>query len=215
MEKPVRSYVIRQGDHLEALAVKLHFDADAVWKDPKNADMRKLRKSPAILCPGDILYLPDPKIESLPVTLGATNSYTAKIPTVPLKIAMKGSDGKPLVGQKYVIEGLGAPIEGTTDGSGLVSEQIPATTPSCRLVFKDAKLSYVINVGHLDPVTEDSGVRQRLEHLGFLGSPLDRMHSRPPSLERAIRAYQSARGLQPTGTLDDKTRDALEKEHGV
>ena len=96
-----------------------------------------------------------------------------------------------------------------------MSEQIPATTPTCRIVFKDAKLTYVVNVGHLDPATEDSGVRQRLTHLGFLGSPLDRSHSRPPSLERGIRAYQRARGLAPTGALDDKTRDALEKEHGI
>jgi hypothetical protein len=211
----MRTYVVRQGDHLEALAVRLAFDAKAVWNDPKNAELKKLRKDPAILCPGDVLYLPEPTRESSPVQSGGSNSYKAKIPMVPIHFVIKGPDNKPMAGEKYVVEGAGAPIEGTTDGSGAVSVQVPAITPSCRVVLTDKQASYVLKIGHLDPIDEESGVRQRLEHLGFMSSPFERWRRRPLSLEKGVRDYQNARGLSPTGTIDDATRAALENEHGA
>jgi peptidoglycan hydrolase-like protein with peptidoglycan-binding domain len=146
---------------------------------------------------------------------GGTNTYKAKIPNVPLKVVVKGSDGKPLAGKAFVIEGVGDPIKGTTDGDGMVSAEVPATTPSCRIVLEEVNVRYTVLIGHLDPVAEESGVRQRLAHLGFLSSSFDRFRTHPPSLEEGVRAYQRARGLTLTGTVDDPTRDALEKEHGI
>jgi hypothetical protein len=50
----VQPYVIRQGDYLALLAYKFGFDADAVWNDPKNADLRKIRSDPNMLWPTDV-----------------------------------------------------------------------------------------------------------------------------------------------------------------
>jgi Putative peptidoglycan binding domain len=211
----MRPYVVRQGDHLEAIAVQLGFDASTAWNDPKNEALRTLRKDPAILCPGDILYVPDPTPVLSAVKVGGTNTYTARVPMVPLNVAIKDMQGKPLAGKAYVIEGVGDPIEGTTDADGMVKAEVPATTPSCRVVLKDLKVRYTVKVGHLDPITEESGVRHRLINLGFLPSSFDKFRARLPSLERGLRAYQGARGLAQTGIIDDETRDALEKEHGT
>ncbi len=52
-------YVIRQGDTLATLAYRFGFDADVVWNDPKNDDLRKLQSAPNILKPTDILYIPE------------------------------------------------------------------------------------------------------------------------------------------------------------
>jgi hypothetical protein len=41
-EAPLQPYVIKQGDHLALLAYKFGFDADTVWNDPKNAQLRQL-----------------------------------------------------------------------------------------------------------------------------------------------------------------------------
>jgi hypothetical protein len=210
---PLQPLVIRQGDHLDALAARLGFDADAVWNDPKNSDLRKLRKDPAVLCPGDILYVPQPKREFLPVVIGSTNSFTATLLTVPLHVVFRTRDGDPLANEPYVIDGLPTPVEGTTDGDGAVLQQVPVTTEWCRLTLTKTNIVYTVLLGHLDPVTEPSGVKQRLGHLGFYYTWLDRFRSTPPDV--AIRAFQSANGIEPTGKVDKDTATALKSTHGT
>ncbi len=56
----MQPYVIRQGDHLAHLAHKFGFDPQAVWQDGSNDELREARPDPNILCPGDVLYIPDP-----------------------------------------------------------------------------------------------------------------------------------------------------------
>ena len=53
----MQPYVIRQGDYLALLAYKFDFDADTVWGDPANSDLRKLRPNPNLLWPTDVLYI--------------------------------------------------------------------------------------------------------------------------------------------------------------
>jgi hypothetical protein len=76
--------VIRQGDYLAKLADQLGFDADAVWGDDSNAQLRLLRPNPNILFAGDVLYVPDPAkappAQSL--TPGSTNSFVTNAPAM-------------------------------------------------------------------------------------------------------------------------------------
>jgi hypothetical protein len=57
----MQPYVIRQGDYLLKLAYSFGFDAEAVWNDDKNADLRSQRQDPNTLLPGDILSHPSRK----------------------------------------------------------------------------------------------------------------------------------------------------------
>jgi hypothetical protein len=41
----MQPYVIKQGDHLAALAYKFGFDADTAWQDPSNAQLDQTRAS--------------------------------------------------------------------------------------------------------------------------------------------------------------------------
>ena len=75
-------YVIRQGDYLKKLAFTKGFDADEVWNAADNADIKAARPNPDLLCPGDILYVPEPKPEPLPLNVGGESTYTGDIPTV-------------------------------------------------------------------------------------------------------------------------------------
>jgi hypothetical protein len=50
-------YVVRQGDHLAKVAVRMGFDADRVWNSDKNASLRERRPDRNMLCAGDILYV--------------------------------------------------------------------------------------------------------------------------------------------------------------
>ena len=86
----MKPYVVKQGDHLTKLAHKMGFDADTVWNDSKNAELKKARK-PDILKAGDVLWVPDEPKKKLSLTAQSSNAYVAKVPKVPMKIAL--SDG--------------------------------------------------------------------------------------------------------------------------
>ncbi len=55
----MQPHVIKVGDHVALLAYQCGFDADTVWNDPANDALRQLRPDPNVLCPTDILYIPD------------------------------------------------------------------------------------------------------------------------------------------------------------
>jgi peptidoglycan hydrolase-like protein with peptidoglycan-binding domain len=81
------------------------------------------------------------------------------------------------------------------------------------LVGPDGSLARAtMDVGGLDPVEETSGVQKRLVNLGHYRGPVDGEPS--VDLTAAIRAFQSANGLEPTGEPDDATREKLRKVHG-
>ena len=61
----MKPYVVKQGDYLLKLAHGLGFDADTVWNADENADL-KAKRDPNILCPGDLLYVPDSEPKPLP-----------------------------------------------------------------------------------------------------------------------------------------------------
>lgn len=214
MPKPLLPHVIAQGEHLEKLAFAGGFDAKEVWNDPKNEAIRKLRNDPLVLAPGDVVYLPEGKRESLPIQKGATNKYKATVPRVDVHLVLHDEKGDPLANEPYQIEGL-AGEQGTTRTTGedgAVSFQAPVHLREVMLFFPKKHLHLAVAVGDLDPIDERSGVAGRLRNLGFL-----RAGSSPSDEEMAagIRAFQRSRSLPETGALDDGTRDALKSAHGA
>jgi hypothetical protein len=206
-------YIVRPGEYMAKLAHALGFDPDEVWKDPKNAELAKLR-SPNVLHPGDIVYVPKSQKATRPVRAGATNKYVAKIPKVQVNVAFHGDAG-PFAGEPYVIEGLGSPLEGTADADGRVLALVPVHVREIRVVFTKRNVAFPVRVGDMDPVSEPSGVRKRLRHLGYCGAaPGDEGAGRDARDRQALLAFQKARGLQPTGVADETTRQELVKVHG-
>ena len=209
----MQPYVVREGDHLSVIAHKLGFDADAVWNDSKNADLQKLRGSPNILCAGDILYVPDPKKQWVPLTVGALNPFVAPVPTVKLSLGFS-QNGKPLANVKCVVHGLPAPNQFSTDGDGKLALSVPVTLQMVTVEFPDVPMVRRVKIGHLDPVSEPSGVLQRLQNLGYVSPRTGADLTDPAAMAGPVTAFQKARGLAITGKLDDDTRNALRQAHG-
>jgi Putative peptidoglycan binding domain len=69
--------------------------------------------------------------------------------------------------------------------------------------------TYEVTLGGMDPVSEPSGARKRLQNLGFISA-----ESEGESLEAVLKSYQLDRGLEVTGCLDEETQKALLDEHG-
>jgi N-acetylmuramoyl-L-alanine amidase len=213
----MKPYVVRAGDYLSKLAHQLGFDADAVWGDGKNADLKKSRKDPNMLQAGDILFVPDEPRKRLPLQKETENAYVASVPTVTVSVALD-EDGVPLANAKYVIEGLGDDTERTTDGDGHVKFEAPVHVREVVVRFTEKKFSIKVGIGDLDPIDTDSGVRMRLTHLGFYGPKLEGAEQYEAfddaQLAAAVAAFQQAQGMKPTGELDDATKSALVAIHG-
>ncbi|HTB78097.1 MAG TPA: peptidoglycan-binding protein [Polyangiaceae bacterium] len=202
-------YVIRQGDFLTKLAQRLGVDAETVWNDPKNADLKKRRKSFDVLCPGDLIYLPDPKRTWMPLKIGTVNQFTGTVAFVEVQIKL-AQEGAPLANTACHVEGIGDPIDLTTDGAGLVTFKVPVECTTAVIVLDDPPARYAVRLGHMDPEDETSGVRSRLGNLGYL----DDAEAGGDSVASSVQAFQSDSGLETTGVVDDATRKALVDRHG-
>ena len=114
----MQPYVIRQGDYLAKLAHRFGFDADAVWNDPSNADLRELRPNPDILWPTDVLSIPEDSDNPPPqheLVLGTTNTFTSYVPTIPVSLRFTDEG---LRSQAYTILELPELTDRATDGDG-------------------------------------------------------------------------------------------------
>ncbi|APR86241.1 Hypothetical protein A7982_11590 [Minicystis rosea] len=208
----MKPYVVKQGDYLEKVAHALGFNADEVWNDPKNAELKKQR-DPNLLHPGDILYVPDRKMQWLPLKSGTDNLYIAKVPRTTVRLVFKDLD-KPHANEPYVILGMGEPEEGTTDGDGALEIKVPVHIREVQISFPKSRITYPIHIGDMDPVEEASGARKRLRHLGYMWAfSGDEADDREAVDRLAILAFQQDQGLEVTGTLDDTTRAALARVH--
>ncbi len=193
----MQPYVIRQGDHIGRLAYELGFDADAVWNDPANDDLRQIRTDPNILWPTDVLYVPTPaEPESQDLVVGDTNSFVADPPTMDLRLMFSdpGLASKPVtIAELPDLTGL------TIAGDGTLSLTVPVTLDAVTVVFDD-ETSFSCQVAFLDPINTLSGVAGRLQNLGFLSPRAD-----PGAI--AIDVVRSALGvfLASYATDDDGT----------
>ncbi|MFO0618677.1 MAG: type VI secretion system tip protein TssI/VgrG [Polyangiaceae bacterium] len=207
----LQPYVVRQGDYLDKLAFVYGFDADKVWSDGKNSDLKEKRKVPNLLHPGDVVYFPRGPRKGLDLQKGTSNDYTATVPKTKVRIKFVELTNAP-----YVVEGLGAKIEGTTDQEGMAAFEVPVHVREVQVLFPKANLKFPVMIGDMDPVDEASGARKRLQHLGHQGYPAaDASESDVEAADReALLAFQKARGLEQTGELDDATKAAIVREHG-
>jgi Putative peptidoglycan binding domain len=214
-----RPYIVRQGDHLARLAYIHGFDANEVWNHDQNSELREMGRTPEILAPGDILYLPLKPKEGLSFSAGTSNRYRARVPKVKVAVVFKDGD-RVLADEPYEIHGLGT--DGSsgqteakrTDSEGKVELELPVTTREVTIVFPNQNVAYEVRVGDMDPADEQSGLQKRLENLGYL--PRDREGAAEAAyVQGAIAHFQKEHGLATTGSVDEKTSTVLKDEHGL
>jgi type VI secretion system secreted protein VgrG len=211
--------VIAQGDYMTKLAFRYGFDPDAVWNDPKNADLKKKRTDPNMLAPGDVLMVPENKPNWVSASIGSSNGFVATVPRVPVSVKFV-QDGKPLANEPYHLQGLkpkpGDPDPATTDGDGCIHLEVPVTVTSFGVYLDSLSEVHRVRVGHLDPPDEPTGARMRLGLLGVLGRPGGREQVEGPDAEllAALKVFQRTNGLTVTGKLDAATTAKLTESFG-
>jgi hypothetical protein len=228
------SYAVSQGECLDSIAVQNGLTWQQIWTHPENADLKELRKDPFELLPGDKVFIPEKAIKQESGGTEVTHRFRRK--GVPSKFYLQVCVAdEPLAVTPFAAEIDGETIEGVTDENGWVEfpirpdatggelrvgEEVPAP-PSPEdededgLGLEAGEREQIIVIplefGCLDPITEITGVQQRLANVGFLVGEEGMLDE---DTVAAIAEFQSKIKLEPTGELDDTTRDKLKDYYG-
>jgi N-acetylmuramoyl-L-alanine amidase len=69
-----------------------------------------------------------------------------------------------------------------------------------------------VNIGHLDPINQMSGIQGRLNNLGYNSGPVDGI--RGPITTAAVKAFQKKHKLAVDGIPGPITQGKLKEVHG-
>ena len=204
------NYTVKQGDCISSIAYKHGLFWEKVWDHPQNSKLKEKRKDPNILHPGDIVFVPDKEEKQESGATEQRHRFCKK--GVPEKLRITFMAGKePIANEKYVLDIDGDLRSGATDGEGNLEETIPPNARSAKLWLGEEKQGYEIDLGHLDPIDEITGVQARLNNLGFHCGKVDGIKG--PKTTAALKRFQKKHDLKETGEIDEKTRNALKSAH--
>jgi N-acetylmuramoyl-L-alanine amidase len=216
-------YRVQQGDCLSSIAEQWGFvDYNAIYLDSENADFREKRPNPNILFPGDVLFIPERSTKELARPTDHLHSFVLKRDKVYLRVCLQDDLHQPYKDTKYHLRVGARHYDGRTDDNGLVEQRIvPDATDGEITIYNmeddpaDNGYTFTLNLGHLDPVDEPSGVDARLINLGF-GLPSEDEEEgewSPEERSEVLRTFQNRFGLKVTGEADDATRQKLRQLH--
>ncbi len=203
-----RAHEVRQGDCICVIAARSALPWQKIWDAPENDPLREAGRHPNLLLPGDQLHIPeiDGKTES--VATGQAHHIVLAGLMTQVHLTLVGSH-EPLADEPYVIEYFGGSIEGTTDGEGKLTCELPATLARATLKLPARRVLYTLVLGNLDPVDTLSGAHGRLRNLGYVQGDYGEEQT-----HEALRGFRRDQGLDPSSELDDDTIAALGDAHG-
>ena len=199
---------VGSGETTSSLAKKNGFFWRTIWDHPENAELKAKRKDPNVLFEDDDIFIPEKQIKE--VSKGTEAEHTFKLKGEPAKLKLQLlKNGKPRANEEYVLDIDGTLTDGKTDGDGKVEHFIPPDAKSGRLIMKNGKEAYDLQLGYLDPVDLITGVQQRLNNLGYdCGGEMGELGERT---REALRKFQADNQLQETGEPDNATKAKLKE----
>lgn len=201
---------IESGDSVSRLAKLYGFLPQTIWDAPENSELRSRREDMNMLMPGDVLVIPDKRVDPISLTTGRAHRFRLKGTLAHLRMQLYDF-GEPRAGQKFTLTVGKHVVEGTTDGDGILDAQVPVLATSGQLVVGEDQFVIEVMFGHLDPASELSGIQQRLLNLGYT------CHDSPGELgastKRALQEFQFTHGLEVTGEIDEATRARIVELH--
>jgi hypothetical protein len=220
------TYTIQPGDYVAMVAFKHGFRSYlTIYDDGANAAFRAKRRNPDVLLPGDELVIPDPMPRHEPADTGKRHTFYAIPKTkVMLRLIVKDHEFTPLADKRFTLrigrQVIGEAGDKRTGKDGLIEHEIsPSITQAELKVFLDDATpngpSWKLAIGHLNPISEVSGVKGRLNNLGFECGAINEVVDDPTV--KALRAFREAMGIvvapADEGKIDTPTRNRLQKEH--
>jgi hypothetical protein len=205
-------HVAQQGECISSIAASYGFSLQRVWKHPNNSRLRELRKNPYVLCPGDVVYVPDKEMRVEDCDTDNRHKFVRKGVPEMLRLVLLDYDGNPRPNINYQLSIDDSIVSGTSDAQGLIECFISPLAKEAKLNLVDENEEYTLSLGYLDPISEITGVQGRLNNLGFGCGALDGVAgSRTAS---ALQQFQEKHDLTVSGEIDDQTRQMLDQVHG-
>jgi hypothetical protein len=196
-------YEVQEGDCISSIAYENGFFPDTIWNLPENAELKRIRKDPDVLAPGDIVFIPDRRPFKVDGQTGRRHRFLLKGVPKTLRIQFLREDETPIANAPLEVIIDDHLTQAKTDVEGWLVRPISPTALKAKVRFSDGT-TYNFRLGHLDPIETDKGLQQRLKNLGFYYGPVNEEMTEQ-SID-ALRDFQRGHGLSPTGTADEPTR---------
>jgi N-acetylmuramoyl-L-alanine amidase len=218
-----KTVTVQAGDTLLSIAqAEGIFDWQRIWNHPQNQSLRRARTNPQVLYQGDQVYVPDKKefFKQVQVAVDQVHTFRTKKPACHFSVFLKNERGQPYAGNNYRLKLGDKTYQGTTGSDGLVSHPVSPTVRTGELTLWRAKnnpqdtYTWVLQVGHLNPIDTVSGVKQRLKNLGYHVGSID--ENLDAVTTAAIANFQRHMGQSPAnGELTEATRNSLVSLHNT
>ncbi len=202
---------VEQGEHLASIALKYGFvDYHTIWNHPQNAEIKHVRKDPFVLHPGDRIYIPTKSQKKEAVESSDRHSFVLAPRKIFLRLLLGDFYGLPIANAAYLLETETKTFQLVTDGSGVISQEIPRDARIAKLAILDQVLT--IHIGSLDPADARTGQQARLNNLGYWTGEIGSADE--DGFRSAVEEFQCDHELPVNGICDTRTQEMLTEVHG-
>ena len=204
-------YTVQQGDCISSIAYEHGFFWQTLWNHGANASVKSKRKDPNVLMKGDLVHIPDLTLKE--ESSATEKKHKFKLKGVPAKLRLRLlRDGKPRKNESYTLIIDGKSISGKTDGDGWIKQPIPPNAKDGKLLLCAGQETYDLQLGHLAPHDEVSGIQGRLSGLGFYAGAIDGQMNEETAA--AISKFQRKNSMAETGQIDESLKSKLKSAFG-
>lgn len=203
--------IVAAGDCMASIADARGFFWRTLWDLPDNVELKRARRDPNVLMPGDRVTVPPLRVREHEGAVDRRHCFRRRGVPEKLRIQFLDHAQRPRAGVPFRVDIAGQETAGVTDAQGHVELWVdPRATRGRIILDPDAPPSlrevHELDIGHLQPLQSPQGVVARLHALGY--------HAPGQRLEDALRAFQEAEGLGPSGEADPPTLARLRAHYG-
>jgi Putative peptidoglycan binding domain len=211
-------HVVQPGETLVGIAEETGHFWQTLWDHPANAELKRVRREPNVLLPGDRLTIPPLETKTVRCATGRVHTFRRK--GVPVKVTFQvlAPEGRAFAGKSYTLEVGRHSYSGTTDDNGRVEHFVmPAAKQGTLRVTLEEEgypdvVEWTLEIGALQPVESVAGVRNRLNALGYEAGLTE--GALDEQARAALRGFQEEQGLEVTGEADATTLEKLKQVYG-
>src|SRR5215831_6546443 len=161
-------HTVAEGEWLQKIADNYRvYDWKSIYNHPENSSLKQQRPDPNLLHPGDRVFIPDLQPKELAAASDKLHTFVKKSQKLTLHLIVRDENEQPLASKPWKLELDGKKYSGTTDADGALKQDVPIPTSSEAGKLECEGYHYPVRLGHLNPIDEISGVKQRLANLGF------------------------------------------------
>lgn len=214
MADDIRTVIVRQGDCVSSIAAAHGIgDIRRIMDHPDNRELFETEgRAGGILLPGDLLSVPMRRNEHR-AAAGDTLEVLVRMPRTTLRVRLTDADNQALANHRILstVPGNPEPRETTSDEDGFVEIPVSPRTREVTLELPNLQQTLIVALGHMDPISEDSGIKKRLANLGFLPP---HANATQDEFAAAVQRFRQTHQLSEGTHVDDEVRDALVNAHG-